>query len=574
MVPAPPGAIKRRLRDSGNYNRLRSQNGIVAGAGLFARASDKMINTSYGRRGIAVASHSLAAQSALAVLRDGGDALEAMVAAAATIAVVYPHMTGIGGDGFWLVSAPDASPVAIDACGPAARAATVASYRERRLDAIPARGPLAANTVAGTVGGWALALELSRARWGGKLPLSRLLEDAIHYAEAGVPATASQEANTRAKRAELEAVPGFAGRFLPGGDAPRRGAMFRQPVMAATLRRLARAGLDDFYRGELARAMAQDLSAAGSPLALADLEGYAAREVQPLELAHAAGRLYNMTPPTQGAVSLAILGILERLGLARMAPDSADHVHAVVEATKVAFLHIRNPHLTDPADMSVPAQELLAAGRLDALAAQIDMNRARPWPGGSKPGGTIWMGVIDGAGRAVSFIQSIYHEFGSGLVLPATQVNWQNRGCSFSLDEASINRLRPGKKPFHTLNPALARLADGRVMVYGTMGGDGQPQTQAAVFTRHVVFGQPLQAAVSAPRWLLGRTWGSASETLKLESRFASVIADELRRRGHDLETVGAYDEIMGHAGALVRHPDGALEGAADPRGDGCVAGY
>jgi len=533
-----------------------------------------MINTSYARRGIAVASHSLAAQSALAVLRDGGNAIEAMVAAASTIAVVYPHMTGIGGDAFWLISAPDASPVAIDACGPAARAATVASYRERGLGGIPTRGPLAANTVAGTVGGWALALELGRARWGGRLPLARLLEDSIHYAEAGVPATASQEANTRVKRAELEPVPGFAARFLPGGEPPRRGAMFRQAGMAATLRQLARAGLDDFYRGELARAMAGDLAALGSPLALADLEGYAAREVQPLELTHAAGKLYNMTPPTQGAVSLAILGIVERLGLARLEPDSADHVHAIVEATKAAFLHIRDPHLTDPADMTVRPQDLLEGGRLDALAAQIDMKRARPWPGGSKPGGTIWIGVIDGAGRAVSFIQSIYHEFGSGLVLPATHVNWQNRGCSFSLDASRINCLRPGKKPFHTLNPALARLADGRVMVYGTMGGDGQPQTQAAVFTRHAVFGQPLQQAVSAPRWLLGRTWGSASETLKLESRFAPAIAEELRRRGHDLEAVGAYDEVMGHAGALLRHPDGALEGAADPRGDGCVAGY
>ena len=249
-------------------------------------------------------------------------------------------------------------------------------------------------------------------------------------------------------------------------------------------------------------------------------------------------------------------------------------MHAVVEATKAAFLGIRDPHLTDPADMGVEPQSLLEGARLDALAAQVDMRWARPWPGGSKPGGTVWMGAIDGAGRAVSFIQSIYHEFGSGLVLPGTQVNWQNRGCSFSLDPARINRLRPGKKPFHTLNPALARLADGRVLAYGTMGGDGQPQTQAAVFTRHVVFGQPLQQAVSAPRWLLGRTWGSASETLKLESRFAPALVEELRRRGHDLEMVGAYDEVMGHAGALLRHPDGALEGAADPRGDGVVAGF
>ncbi len=529
-----------------------------------------MINSSYARRGIAVAPHSLAAQSALAVLREGGNAAEAMVAAAATIAVAYPHMTGIGGDAFWILADPGAAPVGIDACGPAAQAASIGFYRERGLGAIPARGALAANTVAGTVAGWELALALRP----GKLPLARLLEDAIHYARAGVPVTASQEANTGGKRAELEGVPGFAARFLPGNQVPKRGALFVQKPLAETLERLARAGLSDFYRGELARSMAHELRALGSPLALADLEGYAAREVRPLELAHRLGRLYNMTPPTQGAVSLAILGIAERLGLARLEPDSADHVHALVEATKAAFLGIRDPYLTDPAHMKLEAQALLAPGRLDALAAEIDLRRARPWGGRSLPGGTVWMGVIDGAGRAVSFIQSIYHEFGSGVVLPGTHINWQNRGCSFSLEARSVNALAPGKKPFHTLNPAAARLADGRAMVYGTMGGDGQPQTQAAVFTRYAVFGQGLQRAVSAPRWLLGRTWGSMSETLKLEARFPAELADELRRRGHAVEIAAAFDESMGHAGALVRHADGTLEGAFDPRSDGAVAGF
>jgi gamma-glutamyltranspeptidase/glutathione hydrolase len=184
------------------------------------------------------------------------------------------------------------------------------------------------------------------------------------------------------------------------------------------------------------------------------------------------------------------------------------------------------------------------------------------------------MGVIDADGSAVSFIQSIYHEFGSGVVLPGTQVNWQNRGCSFSLDPNRINALHPGKRPFHTLNPALALFTDGRTMVYGTMGGDGQPQTQAAVFTRYALYGQPLQQAVSAPRWLLGRTWGSMSETLKIESRFEDAVFETLRARGHDVEPLGAFDETMGHAGALVRHPDGVLEGAYDPRSDGAVAGY
>jgi len=208
------------------------------------------------------------------------------------------------------------------------------------------------------------------------------------------------------------------------------------------------------------------------------------------------------------------------------------------------------------------------------LAAKVKRRRAAPWGAnrGKGPGDTVWMGVIDAEGRAVSFIQSIYHEFGCGAVLADTGINWQNRGCSFSLDPAALNALAPGRKPFHTLNPALAVLDDGRVLVYGTMGGDGQPQTQAAVFTRHVMQGQPLQEAVAAPRWLLGRTWGSMSESLKMEARFEPALVAELRRRGHDVEVVGELDEIVGHAGALVRHADGRLEGGFDPRSDGTVA--
>ena len=533
-----------------------------------------MINTSYARRGIAVASHSLAAQSAAGVLREGGNAIEAMVSAAATISVVYPHMTGIGGDAFWLIAAPGGDPVAIDASGPAAAAASIAFYKSKGLQAIPQRGALAANTVAGTIAGWECALAISAARFGGRLPLSRLLADAIYYAQSGAPVTVSQELNTAGKRAELESLPGFSERFMPGARVPVRGALFMQKALAATLQRLADAGLADFYRGDLARSIAKDLAAAGSPLTLADLEACVAKEVVPLSLAHSTGTLYNMTPPTQGVISLAILGILDRLGLARLEADSADHVHAVVEATKQAFLEIRDRHVTDPAYMNVEPQSLLDDAALKALAARIDMRKAKPWGGKSKPGGTIWMGVIDGEGCAVSFIQSIYHEFGSGVVLPGTHVNWQNRGCSFSLSERSINSLLPGKKPFHTLNPALARLRDGRTMVYGTMGGDGQPQTQAAVFTRYAVFNQPAQRAVSAPRWLLGRTWGSVSETLKLEARHGPALIEDLKARGHDVEVLGDFEETMGHAGLLVRHSDGALEGGFDPRGDGSVAGY
>ncbi|WP_426116492.1 gamma-glutamyltransferase family protein [Massilia sp. PWRC2] len=532
-----------------------------------------MLNhTARSTRAMAVAPHHLASQTALAVMRSGGNAIEAMIAAAATIATVYPHMNGIGGDSFWLIVPPGGTPVAIDACGPAAHGATIAAYQARGLAAIPVRGPLAANTVAGTIGGWQCAFELA-AEMGGRLPLARLLEDAIGYARDGVAVTQSQHNATASKLAELRDQPGFCQQFLIDGAVPLAGQRFIQPRLAATLTSLADDGLDSYYRGPLAQRIAADLAAVGSLLDGDDLTAYRAQRVTPLHLSHSAGELFNMTPPTQGAVSLAILGLLDRVGLREVQADSADHVHLVVEATKRAF-RLRDQFITDPRHMAIAGQALLSDERLDALAADISLEHAAPWGEGKGPGDTIWMGVIDQDGLAVSFIQSIYHEFGSGVVLPQTGINWQNRGASFSLDAHQLLALKPGKKPFHTLNPAAARLKDGRVMVYGTMGGDGQPQTQAAVFTRHVVFGQPLQTAVSAPRWLLGRTWGQTSDTLKLEQRFPQAVVDALAARGHDVEVLRPFDETMGHAGAIVRHADGVLEGASDPRSDGAVAAW
>jgi gamma-glutamyltranspeptidase len=522
-------------------------------------------------RGIAVAPHAAAAHSAAAVMREGGNAIEAMVAAAATIAAVYPHMNSIGGDGFWMIHVPGDSPRAIDASGAAAGAATVDFYRERGLDSIPFRGAVAANTVAGTVSGWELALGLSRERLGGRMPLARLLADAIGFARDGIDVTRSQTSTTAAKLEGLAAQPGFGETFLVRGAAPATGTRFANPRLAATFERLAQAGLGDFYRGELARSMARDLAAAGSPLALADLESHRAAWRTPLALVHSRGTLHNTPPPTQGVVSLMILGILDALDVGRVDPGSAAYVHLCVEAVKQAFA-VRDRHVTDPAYMSVEAQSLLAPERIAGMARRIDRDRAAPWGAGRGPADTIWMGTIDGEGRAVSFIQSLYHEYGSGIVLGASGVNWQNRGCSFSLDPAALNVLKPGRKPFHTLNPALALLGDGRTMVYGNMGGDGQPQTQSAVFTRIVLFGMAPADAIAAPRWLLGRTWGQPSDTLKLESRFAPAVVAGLRAMGHEVEMLADYDEAAGHAGALLRDGAGNLAGGSDPRSDGAVA--
>jgi len=528
-----------------------------------------------GRRGIAVAPHALASQSALAVLRDGGNAVEAMVAAAATIAVVYPHMNGIGGDSFWLVSLPkadgDSEVIAIDACGASARGLGLEDYAG--LPAIPFRGGTAAITVAGTLSGWEAAQSLSRERLGGRLPLTRLLADAIDYARHGTPVTASQHHNTAGKRAGLESVSGFAETFLPGGEVPAIGSLFKHPRMAATLEHLASAGLDDFYRGELAGSIAYDLKAAGSPLVPDDLLQHRAQLRTPLMLEHSRGRVYNMPPPTQGLVSLMILGLMDRLGIERFDHLGADYVHAAVESVKQAFA-VRDRHIGDPAHMTVDPSSFLMPDALDTMAARIDMHQAADWGAGRGPADTVWLGVIDGEGRAVSMIQSIYHEFGSGVVLRESGVNWQNRGASFSLQPGHINVLAPRKKPFHTLNPALALLADGRTMVYGNMGGDGQPQSQSAVFTRSVVLGLNPQAAINAPRWLLGRTWGQSSDSLKLESRFPAATVEALRERGHEVEVLGEYDETFGHAGCLFRHPDGSLEGGFDVRSDGGVAAF
>lgn len=528
-----------------------------------------MLQTTRSYRGMVTAPHHLAAQAGLSVLSEGGNAIEAMIAAAATIAVVYPHMNGLGGDGFWLIGRPGATPIGIQACGRSALGADRNWYRERGCATIPGRGPLSALTVAGTVDGWQRAQNISRQQYGGRLPMSRLLQDAIRYAWEGVPVPQTIHHSANVKRAELENVPGFAEVYLPEGKPLAAGTKFRQPRVADTLARLSQTGLSDFYRGDLARSMAADLEKLGSPLRLADFERYRATTVTPLSLEVAGHTLFNLPPPTQGLASLLILALYARR-LANEA-DGVDHLHRLVECTKAAF-RIRNRYVTDPDYMERAATDFLTADSLAALDKTISHERADPWPEPPKQGDTVWLAAADRNGLSVSFIQSIFWEYGSGVVLPGTGITWQNRGTSYSLNDNDPNRLDPGRLPFHTIQPAMAQLSDGRLMSYGTMGGEGQPQTQAAIFSRYALHGGDLQGAVTAPRWLLGRTWGEESTNLKIESRFDVPVIEGLRRLGHDVQSVGAFEEFMGHAGAIVRHPDGLLEGASDPRSDGTVA--
>ncbi|MBN3116493.1 gamma-glutamyltransferase family protein [Pectobacterium brasiliense] len=534
-----------------------------------------MMQSNTAPLGMAVAPHHLASASALAILREGGNAIEAMVAAAATIAVVYPHMNGIGGDGFWLIVPPHGEPVAIDASGAAGSLACREYYQGESR--IPHRGPKAALTVAGTVGGWQEALtysqelENSREIDSTPMPLARLLSDAIRYAADGIPVTQSQEDALTQRYHELGDCPAFSQLFMPQGNIPRAGSRFTQSDLADTLTTLSIEGLDSFYRGSVAARLSAQMAQLGMPLTADDLANYRARRTTPLVLKHSKGDIYNLAPPTQGLVSLAILGLTDHLDMEDLSDSQT--IHRIVESTKLAF-GLRDRFITDPKLMTQDVQALLENDALGVLARQVDTRKAAPWGEGKGPGDTVWMGVCDSSGLCVSFIQSIYHEFGSGVVLPGTGVLWQNRGASFSLDPAHLLALEPGKQPFHTLNPAAARLSDGRTMVYGSMGGDGQPQTQAAIFIRHVQQGLPLQQAISSPRWLLGRTWGQVSDTLKIEDRFKPATVDALRQLGHDVELLSSFSETVGHAGAIVRHTNGMLEGAFDPRSNGSAAGF
>ncbi|MGB0577369.1 MAG: gamma-glutamyltransferase family protein [Alphaproteobacteria bacterium] len=516
--------------------------------------------------GMVVAPHFLAAEAGARVLGEGGNAIEAMIAAAATIAVVYPHMNALGGDNFLLIG-DGGKPMAIDACGAAAGQASIDFYRSQGLEAIPSRGPLAALTVGGAVSGWQMALAESKRR-GGSMPLSRLFEDAIQHARNGTPVSGTLHRNAAGKLDELKDVPGFAETFLVDGVAPDEGHNLKLPALADTFERLAAAGLDDFYRGDIAHSIAHELEEAGSPLRADDLAQHKALSAEPLSISLKSGTAYTMPPPTQGLASMMILGICERLGISE--PEGFAHVHAIVEASKRAF-RVRDRYISDPAYMTIDPVDYLSDKTLEQLAAEIDPDTALPWPELSQPGDTVWLGTMDRDGSAVSLIQSIYWEFGSGVVLPETGIVWQNRGTSFSLDPESPNPLMPGRRPFHTIHPAMASLKDGRHMVYGTMGGEGQPQTQAAIFTRYVDFEQDLEKSVAAPRWLLGRTWGEETAKLRIESRFDTAVIDALRDAGHDVEIVGDFDEMMGHAGAIVRHTDGVIEGASDPRCDGAA---
>ncbi len=391
-------------------------------------------------RGVVSAPHHGAVEAGRAILAEGGNALEAMVAMAAAIAAVFPHMNHLGGDGFWLVRERSGRVRALMAAGPAGRLAEPELYRN--YETIPARGPLAALTVPGAVGGWMLALEAAKG-YGGALPLDLLLTPAMAHARHGYVVTRSQARLTREFLDELKPVPGFAPTFLIEDKPPQPGAILKQEALAETLGHLAHAGLDDFYRGDVGREIAADLDYIGSPVTRDDLVNYSARLADPLSVELDGGTIFNTGAPTQGVASLMILALFARLGVTEA--EGFDHLHGLIEATKRAF-RARDRSVTDPNYLTHPLERYLEPRFLAGEAMKIDRRKAARWPLTAGDGDTVWMGAADTSGLVVSYIQSVYWEFGSGCVLPRTGIMMQNRGASFSLQTGALNKLAPGRR--------------------------------------------------------------------------------------------------------------------------------
>ena len=532
--------------------------------------------------GMVTSPHHLATQAGLDILRRGGNAVDAAIATAVTLTVVYPQMCTPGGDNFWLIyNAGTGELKGLNASGRAGSKATMDFYASKGLKHIPSRGPLAANTVPGAVSGWDEAYRYSRSALKTTMSWKDLFSSAVSYAEEGCPVSTSlafwssvnANPNDKVFRA-LQRFPEFARVFMKDGRPLVTGDLFRQPDLAATLRIIAEKGAEEFYKGSIAQKIAADLEKNGGLLTLEDFASHKADWVRPIRVNYRGLTACNLPPNTQGMASLEILNILNNFDVKAMGEGSADYCHAIIEATKEAFID-RDRYLSDPDFVSIPLDDLLSEEHGRKQAARIDMTRAAASRAPLDPkGDTIWLGVVDRDGNAVSLIQSIYHDFGSGIVAEGTGVLLQNRGSFFSLDPNHVNRLEPGKRTMHTLNPAMLLKNGKPYLVYGTMGGEGQPQTQAAIVTRVVDFGMTPQEAVTAPRWLYGRTWGAASNDVKIEGRIPAAVVEELAKRGHPVKVVKDFTDTMGHAGAILVHDNGVLQGATDPRGDGLAAGF
>jgi oxamate amidohydrolase len=549
--------------------------------------------------GMIATSHYLASGAGLRVLRQGGSASDALIAANAVLCVAYPHMAGLGGDGFWLVHAPEGGGVeALNASGPAARLATRDYYREHgHTDEIPDRSGYAALTVPGAVDGWRMMHEKY-----GRLPWQDLFDEAIFYAREGVPIARSLSDWLAEDQDVFEKYESSGRIFMPGGKRLREGQKLTQADLARSLERIARDGARAaFYEGGIADEICRSLASEGSPLRPDDFAAFRAEWVDPISTTYRDYTAYEFPPNTQGFAALQILNLIEDYDIRGWGDNTADYYHYMAEAVKLAFAD-RDAWLTDPKFVDIPLDRLLskdyASERRDLIdpGKAMKMEEVEPGvefehdddrrevdrrdedgvpPRRSPDGDTVYLCAVDRDGLAVSMIQSIYHDFGAGVVGGDTGIILQNRGSFFSLHDKHPNRLEPGKRTFHTLIPAMLLRGDEPYLVYGTMGGEGQPQTHAALVTRIVDFEYDVQQAIEAPRWLMGRTWGPESRDLSLEGRIPDGVMRELEMRGQPIKPLTNWNDNMGHAQAIrIDRENGWLEGGADPRGDGLALGY
>ncbi len=502
--------------------------------------------------------HWLASEAGAKVLARGGNAIEALVAAGAALGVTYPHFCGLGGDGVWMVSDRQGRARTFLGIGQAAASAPPEGE-------IPLRGPQSTLTTAALVDSWDKLLEFSAKEWAGRESLGDLLADAIEIAEAGFPVSPSQRFWHDFRASEIDAWPGFVPLF-------RRDGVQRQPQLAATLRAIARRGARDFYEGETADRIAKGLAEAGSPLTAADLAASQTQMVEPLRLVYRDVELLAPPPPTQGVTTLGIMGVLRSLAVNGTAAGDTQHYHLLVEAVKQAFLD--RAAIADPAftqhDVS---PRLLDPARLGAKASAVQADQALTWPQVYQHGDTSLLAAVDSEGRVASLLQSIYFDWGSGVVVGDTGILWQNRGAAFSSDPKSPNCHAPGKRPFYTLNPGLAFRAGRPHLVYGTQGADGQPQTLALILSLMIDHGLDPASALAMPRFLLGRTFSDSRDSLKIEETVGAEVMAGLVARGHEVSAIPALSPLGGQAGVIRIGADGAIEGAHDPRSDGGAIG-
>jgi gamma-glutamyltranspeptidase/glutathione hydrolase len=529
---------------------------------------DSRRSTVYAQEGMVATSQPLAAQAGVAALREGGNAFDAAVTTAAALNVVEPMSTGIGGDAFALYRTADGDVGAFRACGGAPADATVDAVRARVADragidpaaaSMPSAGPLAV-TVPGTVRGWETLLADH-----GNRSLSAALEPAIDYATEGFPVSeviADMWTVAEALFDEDDARE----EYLLDGRSPETGEVMTLPDLGSTLSTIATAGADAFYEGDIADRIGETVRERGGLLTADDLADFDPEYVDPVSTSYRGAEVYELPPNNQGLVALEALNVAEELDAGAYDYDSAERVHYFAEALKRAF-HDGHHYITDPEFEDVPAlgSKAYAAERAATVSERAgDVSVGGPAAPGD--GDTVLLTVADEAGNVVSFINSIFGHFGSGVVVPGTGITLQNRGSSFSLDPAHPNRIEPGKRPFHTLIPGLVRLDRDDWAAFGVMGGYMQPQGHLQVLSNLLDYGMPLQAALDAPRW---RYLDDGS--LAVEDRFPKGLLPKLARRGHDV-VVKPASEFGG--GQITRLADGVLSGATEPRKDGMAAGF